>query len=43
MSKLTAFLIGTAVGIYIDQSYKLPNIRNYIDQAIKYIKENEKT
>jgi hypothetical protein len=42
MSKVTAFLVGTAVGIYVDQSYKLPNIHSYINQVIKYMKENEK-
>ena len=42
MSKVAAFLVGTVVGIYIDQSYSLPNIHIYINKIIKYMKENEK-
>jgi hypothetical protein len=42
MSKPLYFLAGLAIGIYVDQTYKLPSVTSLVQRAIKYAKENEK-
>ena len=42
MSKCIYFIMGLAVGVYADQQYKVPSIKKYVNDVIKYIKENEK-
>ena len=42
MSKLFVFVSGIVVGIYIDQSYKVPSIKNYIDGVKEIIKKHER-
>ncbi len=42
MSKSVYFVAGTALGVYLDQIYSLPSIREFVSKAIRYLKENEK-
>ncbi len=42
MSKCMYFIIGVCVGVYADQQYKVPSIKHVVNDAIKYIKEQEK-
>jgi hypothetical protein len=42
MSNFFTFISGIVIGIYIDQSYKIPKINLLIDKSIDYIKSLEK-
>lgn len=42
MSNFFTFFSGIVVGIYIDQSYKIPKLNILIDKSIDYIKSIEK-
>lgn len=42
MSNFLTFVSGIMVGIYIEQSYKIPKINILIDKSIEYIKSIEK-
>lgn len=42
MSKLIIFLSGIVVGIYIDQSYKVPSINKYVETIKETLKKHEK-
>ena len=36
------FLFGVVVGIWIDQTFTLPSVQQYIDKGIERIKEKQK-
>ena len=42
MTRLISFVIGLAVGIYIDQNYKLPRLKVLIEKGKKYLDSIEK-
>ena len=42
MSNLFVFISGIVVGIYIDQSYKLPLIKTYVDTWRETLKKHER-
>jgi len=42
MGKLFYFVSGVLTGIYLDQSYKIPNLKTYVEYFSKIIKDNEK-
>ena len=35
------FMFGVIVGIWIDQTFTLPSVQEYIDQGLKNIKEKQ--
>lgn len=42
MSRFMSFVIGMAVGVYIDQQYKLPRLKFLIEKSKDYLKSIEK-
>ena len=42
MINFNSFIFGALSGIYIAQSYDVPNIKQYGDKFIKYLKSIEK-
>ena len=42
MFNIQSFLFGTLSGIYIAQTYDIPNIKKYGDMVVKYVQSIEK-
>ena len=42
MNNFIIFLSGIVVGIYIDQSYKVPSINKYVKNVEETLKKHEK-
>ena len=42
MSRLMSFVIGIAVGVYVDQQYKLPRLKLLIEKGKEYLESIEK-
>lgn len=42
MSKLLVFVSGIMIGIYLDQSYKVPSINKYVQDIKDILKRHEK-
>lgn len=42
MFNIQSFLFGTLSGIYIAQTYDIPNIKKYGDMFVKYVQSIEK-
>ena len=40
--KMLYFLFGVIAGIWLDQTFTLPSVQDYIEQGIKKIKQNQK-
>jgi hypothetical protein len=43
MKALTTFLIGTAVGIYVDQNYSIPKVTTFVSYGMEWVKKTEET
>ena len=41
MVKIGSFLLGIAVGIYMDQSHTMPNVEKWVKMGIRKVKEWE--
>jgi len=42
MSYFSAFSMGIIVGIYLEQTYKLPDVKTVVDKSKEYLKSIEK-
>ena len=42
MSNIASFFFGSIFGIYLSQSYNIPNIKNTIDNIVEQLKDFEK-
>lgn len=42
MSQLSVFLLGVCTGMYLAQTYDIPNLKNIVEKGIKISKDWEK-